>query len=157
MGSGKTTLGKKLAKKLDKPFFDLDEEIEKMENRSIVQIFSESGEAHFRLLETKVLDNIISQNKSFVLSLGGGTPCKIDNLELLNTSGVSIYLKCNAGILASRLIAAKAKRPLIKDMDFEELKSFISHKLEEREAFYGKSTYTLEKKNIKLEDLLKVL
>jgi hypothetical protein len=66
-------------------------------------------------------------------------------------------LKYNAGILASRLIAAKAKRPLIKDMDFEELKSFISHKLEEREAFYGKSTHILENKNIKLEDLLKVL
>ncbi len=157
MGSGKTTLGKRLAKKLEQSFFDLDKEIENSEDLSVNQIFEQYGEAYFRDLESKTLQKIIENNKSFVLSLGGGTPCNQRNMDLINGSGTSIYLKYNTGILASRLSGAKAERPLIKDLDEEQVKNFISDKLVEREPFYNQAQFTVEKNNVKVEDLMVLL
>tara|TARA_B100000809_G_scaffold184049_1_gene181992 strand:+ start:55 stop:564 length:510 start_codon:yes stop_codon:yes gene_type:complete len=157
MGSGKTTLGKKLAKKLDKPFFDLDVEIEKSESLTINQLFEKYGETHFRELESKMFRALIINNESFVLSLGGGTPCIQSNMDLVKSSGASIYLKYNAGILASRLIGAKAERPLIKNLDETELKEFITNKLSEREPFYNQCKFTIEKNNVRVEDLIKLI
>ncbi len=157
MGSGKTTLGKKLAKKLNCLFFDLDLEIEKRESLTIAQIFEQFGEDHFRTIEKQVLNELICNEDKFILSLGGGTPCFFDNIKVINDSGTSIYLKYNAGILASRLISAKAKRPLIKDLNEAELKMFIADKLTEREPFYEQSTFILEQNNLKVEDLIELL
>jgi shikimate kinase len=157
MGSGKTTLGKRLAKKLDKPFLDLDVEIEKSESLTINQIFEKFGETHFRELESKVLKALIINNKEFVLSLGGGTPCDKNNMNLINNSGASIYLKYNAGILASRLIEAKAERPLIKNLDENQLKEFITNKLIEREVFYDQCKFTIENNNVRVEDLIELI
>lgn len=157
MGSGKTTLAKKLAKKLSRPFFDLDQEIEKNEQLSVSQIFDKKGESYFRELEVKALKDIISKNEYFVFSLGGGTPCFFNNMKLIKECGVSIYLKYNSGILASRLIAAKVKRPLIKGLNEEELKKYITDKLSERERFYNQSNYTLAGNNLKVEDLIKLI
>ena len=157
MGSGKTTLGKKLAKKLGEPFFDLDQVIESSEKQSINQIFKQYGEASFRELETKVLKEVISSNESFVLSLGGGTPCNQLNMDLVNESGTSIYLKYNAGMLASRLIGAKAKRPLIKDLNAEQLQTFVADKLLEREPFYTQCKIVTENNKVKIEDLIRLV
>jgi len=153
MGSGKTTLAKKLAKKLKCSFYDLDHEIEATENLTITQIFEQKGEAYFRELEANFLKTILAKETSFVMSVGGGTPCFYNNMELINDSGTSIYLKYNAGILTSRLINAKVKRPLIKNLNEEELKTFITNKLSERKVFYKQCNYTLEGNNLKVEDL----
>lgn len=157
MGSGKTTLAKKLAKKLNHPFLDLDVEIEKRENLTISQIFDQFGETHFRTVEKQVLNELITNVDKFILSVGGGTPCFFDNMKIINDSGTSIYLKYNAGILSSRLFNAKAKRPLIKDLNEEELKAFITDKLTEREPFYEQCQFTLTGNNLKVEDLLELL
>jgi shikimate kinase len=157
MGSGKTTLGKKLAKKLNKPFFDLDVEIEKMESLSINQIFEKYGETHFRELEAKILQALVLENTHFVLSLGGGTPCNQMNMDLVNEAGTSIYLKYNAGILASRLTGAKTERPLIKDLDEKSLKDFITNKLNNREHFYSQAQLVVERNNVRVEDLLEMI
>lgn len=154
MGSGKTTLAKKLAKKLNRSFFDLDKEIEKRENLTITQIFEQNGEDYFRALEFKTLKSILDKELSFVMSVGGGTPCFFDNMKIVNESGTSVYLKCSAGILTSRLINTKEKRPLIKALNEEELKTFITNKLAEREQFYKQCKFTLASDNLKVEDLL---
>jgi len=154
MGSGKTTLGKRLAKKLNKHFFDLDQEIEKSEQLSINQIFEQYGEGEFRKIEAQTLNSLISNNDNFVLSLGGGTPCNQNNMDLINGFGISIYLKYNAGILASRLIGAKAERPLIKNLGEQQLKEFITNKLAEREPFYNQCKLIVEKNNLKVDDLI---
>ena len=153
MGSGKTTLAKKLAKKLNRSFYDLDHEIEAIENLKIPQIFEEKGEDYFRELESKMLKTILAKEELFVLSVGGGTPCFYDSMKLINESGISVYLKYNVGILTSRLINAKVKRPLIKALNEEELKKFITNKLSEREEFYKQSNFTLEGNNLKVEGL----
>ncbi len=154
MGSGKTTLGKKLAVKLSKPFFDLDVEIEKLEGLTVNSIFEKHGEPYFRHLETQTLKELISNNDSFILSLGGGTPCLQENIDLINSSGVSIYLKYDAEVLAFRLINAKENRPLIKGLDQNQLEEYIGEKLKEREHFYCQCKYTVENKNIRVEDLI---
>lgn len=156
MGSGKTTLGKKLANKLNKIFFDLDAEIEKNEGESINEIFEKHGEDYFRKIEREILHKIINGNENFVMSLGGGTPCFYDNMNVVNQSGASIYIKYNPGILASRLMNAKAERPLIKNFTNLELKNYVENKLTEREGFYSKSEIILEQNNLKIEDIIKL-
>ena len=157
MGSGKTTLGKKVATKLNVPFFDLDNEIEKELGLSIDEIFSTKGEDYFRERERETLTRIIAVNDGFVLSLGGGTPCFYDNIDIINQSGLSIYLKYNSGILASRLLNAKKERPLIKEFGEAELEKYIVEKLKEREPYYIKSKKTLEGNNLKTDDLIALI
>lgn len=157
MGSGKTSLGKKLAKKLNLPFFDLDQRIEEQEHCSIDEIFNKKGEDYFRALETVVLKDTIATKPSFLLSLGGGTPCFNNNMDIINQSGTSIYLKYNAGILTSRLLTAKQKRPLIAGKNAEELKQFVEELLVKREPFYNQSKIIFEGATISIEEILKVL
>ena len=157
MGSGKSSLGKKLAKKLNQPFYDLDVVIEEKENKTIAEIFEEKGEEYFRNIERETLHELTDNNSSFVLALGGGTPCFYDNIEFINANGTSIYLKYNAGILHSRLINAKTERPLVKDKTDDELKQFITEKLTEREVFYKQAKLIIEGNNLKVEDLIKEL
>ena len=156
MGSGKSTLGKKLAKKLEVSFFDLDNEIEKEAGITVFQIFEEKGEAYFRLLEQQILKQLIATDSVAVIALGGGTPCFYDNMKLVNEAGTSVYIKYNAGILCSRLINAKTARPLIQNKSEQELKTFIENSLSERERFYLQSKFIVEGNNIKVEDLLEL-
>ena len=83
MGSGKTSIGKKISKILNVNFFDLDELIEKKYNKSVKNIFNDFGEIQFRKKEREVLEKILCKKKLFVLSLGGGTPCYFDNIDLI--------------------------------------------------------------------------
>lgn len=154
MGSGKTTLGKKLANKLGYQFVDLDEAIEQHEQKSIVSIFENQGEDFFRTIESKMLDEILTTTSNVVLSVGGGTPCYFNNMELINKQATSIYLKYNLGMLYSRLISAKTKRPLIANKSDEELKDFIQKTLLEREGFYNQSNIIVEGNNITTEIIL---
>lgn len=156
MGSGKSTLGKKLAKQLELSFFDLDDEIEKQEGKSVAEIFEEVGEGGFRKIEAKLLKKLTQKTTNYVLALGGGTPCFYENMELINQSGISIYIKYNEGVLCSRLIVAKAKRPLIQGKSKEELHCFIEETLNKREEFYKQSQFLVEGNNIKVEDLLRL-
>lgn len=157
MGSGKSTLGKKLAKKLNLQFLDLDQLIEKQEHCSIADIFHKKGENYFRVLETAVLNHSITTNQNFVLSLGGGTPCFNNNIELINQSGKSIYLKYNAGILTSRLLTAKQQRPLIVGKNEKELKQFVLDLLNQREPFYNQCQFIIEGNNITTDAIVKNL
>ena len=157
MGSGKSTLGKRLANKLDVTFFDLDIEIENQEGLSVNEIFNQKGEEYFRKIESDVLKRITAEHSKFVLALGGGTPCFNDNISVINHNGKSVYLKYNAGMLYSRLVNAKADRPLLKGKTDEELKAFIEQKLTEREIFYNQSEFIIESDNIKVEIILELL
>lgn len=153
MGSGKSTLGKKLANKLNLPFLDLDQLIEEKEGKTIAEIFSQQGEAHFRDLETTVLKQTINQHQGFVLALGGGTPIFNNNMDLVNQNGTSVYLKYNAGMLSSRLLIAKQQRPLIAGKNETELKQFVTDLLSQRELFYLQSRVVVEGNNITVRDI----
>jgi shikimate kinase len=84
MGSGKTTIGSSLSKKLYQNFTDLDDYIEKKENKTISEIFTEKGEIYFRKIEHVYLKQFIMDNDSYILSLGGGTPCYANNMDFIS-------------------------------------------------------------------------
>ena len=143
MGSGKTTVGKQLAKKLNLQFIDMDLFIETRFHKNISAIFEEKGEVNFREIERKALHEIIDF-ENVVISTGGGLPCFFDNMDVMNKTGTTIYLKVSIEELANRLKNGKQKRPLIKDKKPEEIKNFIAGHLKEREVFYNKATFIFE-------------
>lgn len=157
MGSGKSTVGKKLATKLKMPFIDLDSYIEKKENRSIAEIFETDGEGKFRELEHAYLHEIF-QEKDTIIALGGGTVCYFDNLKLINSNGISIYLKASVDTIFNRLKNAKITRPLFdKSLSDEAVKEKIETHLSNRETFYLQATYKVKAKNIDVDELAEFL
>ncbi len=113
MGSGKTTTGIKLSYKLKRPFLDTDKLIEKRENRSISDIFAEEGEEYFRNAETEVLRELVKSSSCQIISVGGGTPMRAENRELLHRLGTVVYLKVSAETVYKRL-KGDATRPLLQ-------------------------------------------
>lgn len=138
MGSGKSTIGRMLAKRLDYRFIDLDEEIERDAGCKISEIFAQHGEAHFRGLETDHLKRTTSL-ANVVLSTGGGAPCHDNNMELMNANGLTVYLKPDNKMLADRLMNSQGTRPLIANKTYNELLGFIEQTLTIRDSFYTKA------------------
>src|SRR6266540_1578720 len=122
MGSGKTHWGKQVAQRLSLPFFDLDEVIVAAEQRTIPDIFSESGEEYFRGKEREVLEDLVDKNTNMVLSCGGGTPCFFNNIEFMKKYGTAVWLNTHVDVLLHRLMKQRVKRPLLKDIDDDDLK-----------------------------------
>lgn len=144
MGVGKTSLSKKLSKKLEIPCFDLDEIIEKSEKSSVSLIFKDRGEVYFRKVEHQLFKNFLEKEENFILSLGGGTPCYANNhVFLQNEDVVSIYLKASIGNLVEKLKDKRAKRPLLKDLSEDELHEYIAKHLFDRNYYYQKSKFAV--------------
>lgn len=139
MGSGKTHVGKHLATKLQRPFIDLDHEIERVENRDIPTIFKMEGEDYFRKIEQQILKSTINHPNA-IISCGGGTPVFFDNMEWMNTNGLTIFLDTSVDILVRRLRQEPQHRPLLQSKNTEELATYISKKLEERRPFYEEAS-----------------
>ena len=152
MGSGKSTIGKKLAKKIYVPFYDLDQYIEMKEGASIAEIFQNKGEIYFRKIEHIYLKEFLLENDNYVLSLGGGTPCYAGNMDaILNESDViSIYLQASIPTLKERISKNKKKRPLVASLSDEKMTEFIAKHLFERRNFYEQAQHTVsvDEKNI---------
>jgi shikimate kinase len=141
MGCGKSVIGAFLAKQLQIPFYDLDQEIENETHNSITELFQSKGEIYFRKKENEVLKTFLTKEQDFVLGLGGGTPCYYNNHELLLQDGVfSVYLKATVDTLVSRLIKEKAQRPLLHNQDEVSLKDFINKHLFDRNFYYHQAT-----------------
>jgi shikimate kinase len=158
MGSGKTTVGKELAKILSVMFVDLDLEIEKSENMTVSKIFDSKGAIYFRKKEKIVLEEIIRSENSVVLSLGGGTPCYFDAMNLLNDEKEvhTVYLDVSIPILVNRLLPEKGHRPMLNAINSEqELSEFIGKHLFERRPFYRKAKQMVKVNNESPEQLAK--
>ncbi len=143
MGSGKTTIGRKLANELKVPFWDLDEVIGQMYGMSVSYMLVKKGEIFFRECEQKAL-NVVLQNNSYILASGGGTPCYYNNVDTINSQAVSFYLQCSPSVLTQRLLPEKQNRPLIAEIEDEFLHEFISKHLFERIPFYEKAHHTID-------------
>lgn len=152
MGSGKTTIGKKLASYLNYEFIDLDKFIEAKAGMSIVDYFAAHGEGAFRELEKDILQNT-DYPENVIIATGGGAPCYGDNMEWMNANGRVAYLSLSPKALASRLENSKADRPLIRNLKGDELIEFITSKLKEREPFYTKSQFEISGSDLTAERL----
>lgn len=152
MGSGKTTIGKKLANYLKYEFIDLDKLIESKAGMSIVDYFAAHGEEQFRELEREILQKT-DYPENVIIATGGGAPCYADNMDWMNQNGTVAYLSMNPRGLASRLEHSTADRPLIKHLKGEDLVNFIADKLKEREPFYTKAKYVVSASDLTAERL----
>ncbi len=141
MGSGKTSLGKQLARRLKFEFLDTDLLIEEQENNSIQEIFSSRGESYFRELENKLLLKICLLNKPTVFSTGGGMPIFHDNISYLKNNGVVVFLDVPIGMLHFRL-KNDTNRPLIASQ--ENLLEYIKETLNERMPIYTQANLTID-------------
>jgi shikimate kinase len=140
MGSGKSVIGKELALRLDYGFLDLDESIEKMEDLSVADIFIQKGEEYFRKLEHETLKKVIERTDNVVISAGGGTPCYFDNAEIMNRSGVTIFLNVTPKTLESRLKTDEiSTRPLVTNKSWPEIMDLY----QERQEFYKTAQITV--------------
>ena len=111
MGSGKTSVGKILARQLHKTFVDVDTVIEKEQNRSITDIFENKGEEYFRGLEQKCIDEL-SQKKGQIIATGGGLPI----YSSIPPKSLVVYIDADFDVILNRLSAKEhAKRPLLQD------------------------------------------
>ena len=141
--SGKSTLGKQIAKILKYDFIDLDARITASEAKTITEIFSLNGEAHFRKIESEQLKKI-APNSSVVVASGGGTPCYFDNIDFIKANGVSVFLDVPPNKLYERMQnSKKGERPLF-NQEGEDLKASLTDKYNSRLPFYKKADLLIE-------------
>lgn len=132
MGSGKSTLGRRLARELDRPFIDLDKRIERRAGFEVFDIFQRYGESYFRDLESAALAELNAGPPS-VVALGGGTPERATNRRMLRLHGCVVYLRARPPTLARR-VADETDRPLLRDAD--DPQSILQALLARREPWY---------------------
>ena len=157
MASGKSSVGKKLAKKVDLPFVDLDDYIEEKYNTTIRLLIYEKGMDVFREIEKNSLDELIHKYEDVLISTGGGTPCYFDNMSLMNSKGKTIYLEVDIPTLVDRLMHSKKDRPLIWGKTREDLTVYAKDLLSKRQPDYEKAQLTVKGKNLKLESLIELI
>ena len=156
MGSGKSTLGAQLARRVGYQFIDMDHLIEETAEMSIPEIFNEHGEEVFRKWEYDILHELCHREK-LVIATGGGAPCHSNMMDLMNTHGTTIYLKLSPEALKTRLIQSSAERPLIMGKSEPELLDFIKSLLEKRELFYKRAAHIVDGINLQSQALEKLL
>jgi shikimate kinase len=156
MGSGKSTLGRRLASHAGLHFIDLDKYIEERNCRTVPQIFALEGEENFRKKERKALEEV-SEFDNVVVATGGGAPCFFDNMDLMNRTGVTVFLDIHPEILAKRLLTSKTERPLIKGKSKDELENFIAGNLQKRRTFYEQSSIRIGDKDMNPELIIKLI
>ena len=150
MGSGKTTLGKVLSKKLDKHFYDSDQVIEEKLGVNVPMIFEYEGEAGFREREKDILKELVSK-QNIVLATGGGIILSESNRDLLAKNGIVIYLKSNQKDLVLRMKNDKT-RPLLKNGNVELI---IKKLCQEREPLYEQiADFEITTKNKRIHEVV---
>ena len=156
MGSGKSTLGSKLARNIGYDFIDMDRLIEETAELSIPAIFSEHGEEVFRKWESDILHELCHHEK-VVIATGGGAPCHSRLMDLMNDHGTTVYIHLSPEELKSRLIRSRTERPLIRGKSEEELIVYIKKLLEQREKYYYKAALVVDGINLQPEELARQL
>jgi shikimate kinase len=146
MASGKTTIGRALAQELGWPFIDIDTEIEAREGRAISQIFAERGESLFREVETEVIRQFAA-GSSAVIALGGGAFVQPANRELIENSGVAVWLDCPLEIIRKRL-GDDSARPLAAN------RNGLEKLFADRRPLYARANYRIEVDTDNLPEIL---
>ena len=157
MASGKSSVGKKLAKKVGLPFVDLDDYIEEKYSTTIRLLIYDKGMDSFRKIEKESLETLINKHENILISTGGGTPCYFNNMELMKKSGVTIYLEVDIPTLVDRLMHSKKDRPLIWGKTREDLTVYAKDLLGKRSGDYENAMHKVEGKNLKIETLVNLL
>ncbi|MDD3270089.1 MAG: shikimate kinase [Syntrophomonadaceae bacterium] len=137
MGTGKSSVGLKLAEKLKMKFVDMDREIEKVTGMSVSQLFRKYGEIRFRS-EERLMAQKLGQQSNLVIATGGGVVLEDENIQLLRENGIMICLEASPADILARVSRKKGSRPLLKrDIKIED----IENMLQAREHLYSCTTH----------------
>jgi shikimate kinase len=143
MGAGKSSIGRRLAGRLNVPFVDADAEIEKAASMPITEIFATHGEAYFRAGEARVIARLL-ENGPQVLATGGGAFMNPETRAAIRTKGISVWLKATFDILMRR-IKRRADRPLLAGADAAET---LNRLIAERYPVYAEADLTVESRDV---------
>ncbi len=144
-GSGKSSLGKRLARRMGLRFVDTDNVVEQQVGAPIADIFHYEGEEYFRIAERRAVEGLANECMDLVIATGGGLPTWRDNMEWMLRSGVTIYLRRTPEQILSRLSAyGREKRPMFRGKSDEELLAFMHQQMGEREKYYNQAHITVD-------------
>ena len=157
MGSGKSKIGNILADRLNIKFVDTDDYIELKSSKTIAQIFEEFGENKFRIIESEIVLELLQNKESSVISLGGGSLVKKQNLDLVEKMGLLIYIKSGLEEIWERT-KNKTKRPLLlincklpSKVEFMEKSKIL---MEERRSGYNRAKIIIDRDGKEAEDVV---
>lgn len=152
MGSGKSTIGRQLAGKLNYTHLDLDDFFEETYRISIMDFFMKYDESAFRNIETRLLEKTFDFT-CHVISTGGGTPCFHNNMSLINRLGLSVYIRMHPKSLFDRLKHAKRPRPRTASLDDDALMSRILDDMLVREDYYNQAHIAVKGESVDMQNL----
>lgn len=152
MGSGKSTVSKRLARTLDLAHYDLDTLFENRYRINIQRFFEKYDEKLFRKLESRLLKETVALSNA-VIATGGGTPCFYDNMEWMVRNGITVYLEMSITSLEKRLLDSKKKRPLLANKPHNELRAHIQTQLRQRNIFYSQAQLIFKAESIDIKEL----
>ncbi|MDX2196264.1 MAG: shikimate kinase [Cytophagales bacterium] len=157
LGSGKSTLGKQLARHLKYNYIDTDLVIAQNEGKTVDEIFSTAGESHFRTLEANLIKQLVT-NDDIVVSTGGGLPCFHDNMAVMNAAGITIFIDTALDTIVDRLYNQpnKEQRPMLKGLNKTEINTLINTLHKQRLTFYKEAKFTISGKNVELKHLIPI-
>lgn len=145
MGCGKSTTGRRVARRLGVAYADTDAMVEEREGASVNDIFHYEGEEYFRNAEREVLRAIIEREDDVIVSTGGGLPTWGDNMERMNAEGMTVWIDRSAEQTAKRLSPyGRQKRPKLRGLSDEELVEFMQRNMAERREFYSQAQHHIE-------------
>ncbi|MCU0459708.1 MAG: shikimate kinase [Bacteroidales bacterium] len=152
MGSGKSSAGKRIAALLRWKFADTDKLVEKSEGMTIPEIFSSAGEERFRNAESLALKEVSGRTRT-VVACGGGTPCSAENIAVMKSTGVMVYLRLPVETLVSRLNHSGNRRPLLMEARDTELHARVQELLELRSRWYEQADLVIDSDNVPEEEM----
>ena len=156
MGSGKTTVARKLALRLNFTFIDLDHYIEEKTGSSVSEIFEVAGEEKFRYLEGRYLDEVCEMER-VVVATGGGTPCFGENMNKMKSTGMVVYLQMSIGALMNRLRNSKRERPLLKTISEGKMYEYIQGQITERDLYYKQANIIVNGESASADTLARLV
>jgi shikimate kinase len=154
MGAGKSTAGKKLSGRLKHHFIDTDTEFEGEYGMTPAEAIKNYGEVHFREREHRLFRKLVDGSDDFVMATGGGLPCFYNHMELINSHGISVYIRMSPKSLFHRLSDSPNMRPLLKNLEGEDLIRKITDQLKSREDFYKQADIIVKGENLDINTLI---
>ena len=153
MGAGKTTAARRLANRLGWQVADTDALFEEKYKISVCDFFNKYDEPLYRKLESEVLKSTEAMEHT-VISTGGGTACYFDNMEWMNSHGVTVFLRISEKAVVDRLLHAKRKRPLAEGKSEAELAEFVQRHYTSRLPYYEQAQITVKAEDLDIEGLV---
>lgn len=151
MGSGKSTVGMRLAERLKMEFVDLDREIEKVTGMSVSQIFKRYGEIRFRSEENLMVEKLAKRN-GLVIATGGGTVLREENMQILRKNGIIILLEASPEEIFARVSRKRGTRPLLrKNLTIENIEAMLA----DRDPFYQQADHRINTSGKDLDTIVK--